>query len=136
MAKGSGKGNIRGITIELTADTAGIMDGLKEINKELSATDKALKDTNKLLKFDDSNVELLNQQQKYLRDAVEQTAEKLQKEKELLAQLQSADNADETIEQQNALKREIEATSQKLAAYKTQLHESKEKTSDILSCRT
>ena len=64
MAKGSGK--VRGITIELTADTAGIMDGLKDINKELSATDKALKDTNKLLRFDENNTELVAQQQQYL----------------------------------------------------------------------
>lgn len=121
MAKGSGK--VRGITIELTADTAGIMDGLKDINKELSATDKALKDTNKLLRFDENNTELVAQQQQYLAQAIEQTEEKLKKEKELLAQLQSADNADETVEQQNALKREIEATTQKLNGYKSQLND-------------
>ena len=121
MAKGSGK--VRGITIELTADTAGIMDGLKSINKELSATDKALKDTNKLLKFDENNTELVAQQQQYLAQAIEQTEEKLKKEKELLQQLQSADNANETVEQQNALKREIEATTQKLNGYKSQLNE-------------
>ena len=120
MAKGSGK--IRGVTIELTADTAGIMDGLKDINKSLSQTDKALKDTNKLLKFDDNNTELVAQQQQYLAQAIEQTEDKLKKEKELLASLQSADNADETVEQQNALKREIEATTQKLNDYKTQLN--------------
>lgn len=119
MAKGSGK--IRGITIELTADTAGIMDGLKDINKELSATDKALKDTNKLLKFDENNTELVAQQQQYLAQAIEQTEDKLKKEKELLSQLQNADNASETVEQQNALKREIEATTQKLNGYKSQL---------------
>ena len=54
---------IRGVTIELNADTAGILDGIKDLNSSLSKTDKALKDVNKLLKFDDSNTELLAQQQ-------------------------------------------------------------------------
>ena len=59
---------IRGITIELTADTAGIMDGLKDINKELATTQRSLNDTNKLLKLDPNNVELLSQKQGYLQD--------------------------------------------------------------------
>lgn len=129
MGKSSGK--IRGITIELTADTAGIMDGLKDINKSLSQTDKALKDTNKLLKFDENNTELVAQQQQYLAQAIEQTEEKLKKEKELLAQLQSADNSEETIEQQNALKREIEATTQKLNGYKSQLKDTDEALEEV-----
>ena len=119
MAKGNAK--IRGITIELNADTAGILDGLKEINKSLGETDRALKDTNKLLKFDENNTALIAQQQEYLAQAIEQTEEKLKKEKEILEQLKNADNASETVEQQKALEREIEATAQKLNGYKSQL---------------
>ena len=119
MAKGNAK--IRGITIELNADTAGILDGLKEINKSLGETDRALKDTNKLLKFDENNTALIAQQQEYLAQAIEQTEEKLKKEKEILEQLKNADNASETVEQQKALEREIEATTQKLNGYKSQL---------------
>ena len=114
---------IRGVTIELNADTAGILDGLKDLNSSLSKTDKSLKDVNKLLKFDDNNTELLAQQQLYLSEAIEKTEEKLKKEKELLEQMKNADNADETREQQNALAREIEATSQKLNEYKSQLNQ-------------
>ena len=75
---------IRGITIELNADASGIMDGLKDINKQLSNTDKALRDTNNLLKFDENNTELVAQQQQYLAQAIEQTEEKLKREKDLL----------------------------------------------------
>lgn len=120
MAKGS-SAKIRGITIELNADTAGILDGLKSINKSLGETDRALKDTNKLLKFDENNTALIAQQQEYLAQAIEQTEEKLKKEKEILEQLKNADNASETVEQQKALEREIEATTQKLNGYKSQL---------------
>lgn len=130
MAKGS-SAKIRGITIELNADTAGILDGLKSINKSLGETDRALKDTNKLLKFDENNTALLTQQQEYLTKAIEQTEEKLKKEKEILEQLKSADNAKETVEQQKALEREIEATTQKLNGYQSQLKETDVKLEDV-----
>ena len=112
---------IRGITIELNADTAGILDGIKDVNSSLATTDKALKDVNKLLKFDGNNTELLAQQQDYLNQAISQTEEKLKKEQQLLESLKSADNAEETQEQQKALAREIEATTQKLNGYRAQL---------------
>lgn len=114
MAK---SGKIRGITIELNADTAGIMDGLKDINKSLGDTQRALNDVNKLLKLDPENVTLLGQKQEYLTEAIDKTKEKLEEEKQLLESLKSADNASETIEQQKALEREIESTSQQLNKY-------------------
>ena len=118
---------IRGITIELTADTAGIMDGLKDINKELATTQRSLNDTNKLLKLDPNNVELLSQKQGYLQDAIQKANEKLEKEKELLEQMKNADNASETIEQQKALAREIADTSRKLENYQTDLENTEKK---------
>lgn len=122
---------IRGITIELAADTSGIMDGLKDINRSLSATTKSLNDVNKLLKLDPDNVTLLAQKQDYLTQAIEQTSAKLQKEKELLENMKSADNADQTIEQQRALEREIEATTQKLNGYNKQLEDTSNKLNDV-----
>lgn len=114
---------IRGITIELNADTAGIMDGIKDLNASLSKTDKSLRDVDKLLKFDPSSTTLLAQQQEYLGQAIEQTEEKLRKQKELLESMKNADNAEETVEQQRALEREIEATTQKLEDYKGRLNQ-------------
>ena len=105
---------IRGITIELSADTSGISNGLKEVRSSLSQTQKALKDVDKLLKFNPSNTELLEQKQQYLGKAVQDTQKKLEEEKKLLEELQNAGNADKTIDQQNALKREIIATTNEL----------------------
>lgn len=130
MAKGS-SAKIRGITIELNADTAGILDGLKDINKSLGETDRALKDTNKLLKFDGNNTALLTQQQEYLTKAIEQTEEKLRKEKEVLEQLKNGPDSDKTIEQQKAMEREIEATTQKLNGYQSELSQTNEKLKDV-----
>lgn len=105
---------IRGITIELSADTQGISDGLKEVRSSLSQTQKSLKDVDKLLKFNPSNTDLLKQKQEYLGKAVQDTRKKLEKEKQLLEQLQNAGNSDKTVEQQNALQREIIDTTNKL----------------------
>ena len=105
---------IRGITIELSADTSGIANGLKEVRSSLSQTQKSLKDVDKLLKFNPSNTELLQQKQEYLAKAVQDTRKKLEEEKQLLEQLQNAGNSDKTTEQQRALQREIIATTNEL----------------------
>ena len=105
---------IRGITIELSADTQGISEGLKEVRSSLSQTQKSLKDVDKLLKFNPSNTDLLKQRQEYLGKAVQDTRKKLEEEKKLLEQLQNAGNSDKTREQQNALQREIIETTNKL----------------------
>ena len=105
---------IRGITIELSADTQGISEGLKEVRSSLSQTQKSLKDVDKLLKFNPSNTDLLKQKQEYLGKAVQDTRKKLEEEKKLLEQLQNAGNSDKTREQQNALQREIIETTNKL----------------------
>lgn len=119
---------IRGITIDLGVDTSNLTKAFKEVDKQLSNTDKALKDVNKLLKFDGNNVELLGQKQKYLTDAVEQANAKLDEERKMLALIQEQDG-DNVSEQQRALAREIEATTQRVNKYQSEL-ESTNKTLD------
>lgn len=68
---------VRGITIELGADTSGLSKALKGVNSEIGKTQKDLKDVERLLKLDPSNTELLAQKQKLLNDRVEETKTKL-----------------------------------------------------------
>lgn len=117
---------IRGITIELGADTSKLTKAFKDVSKELSTVDKNLKDVNKLLKLDPKNVELLGQKQEYLNKAVELTQKKLEEEKKLLAEMPSAADGSLT-EQQKALQREIEATTIQLDKYNKELEETKDK---------
>lgn len=117
---------IRGITIELGADTTQLTKAFKDTSKELNTVDKSLKDVNKLLKLDPKNVELLSQKQGYLTKAVELTQQKLEEEKKMLAELPSADDGSLT-EQQKALQREIEATTLDLDKYQKELDETKDK---------
>ena len=68
---------VRGITIELGADTSGLSKALKSVNTEIGKTQKDLKDVERLLKLDPTNTELLAQKQKLLTDRVEETKTKL-----------------------------------------------------------
>lgn len=68
---------VRGITIELGADTSGLSKALSGVNKEIGKTQKDLKDVERLLKLDPSNTELLAQKQKLLSDRVAETKTKL-----------------------------------------------------------
>ena len=99
---------IRGITIELGADTSGLSKALKSVNTEIGSTQKQLKDVERLLKLDPTNTQLLEQKQRLLGTSVEQTRTKL----DALKQAQ-ADVGDELAktgqgqEQYDALTREI-----------------------------
>ena len=120
MAGGNQK--IRGITIELDGDASGLMKSLSDIGKSLRSTQSQLNDVNKLLKLDPGNMELIAQKQRYLGEMTEQTAEKLEKQKEVLAQLkeQAAKGVDNT-DQQNAMQREIIQTTKSLEKLKDDL---------------
>ena len=111
---------IRGITIELGADFTKVTEAFNKVTKELNGVDRSLKDVNKLLKLDPKNVELLEQKQGYLKQAIDLTAQKLKEEKEMLEALPKSDTG-ELTEQQKALGREIEATQSKLAGYNDEL---------------
>jgi phage-related minor tail protein len=111
---------IRGIKIEITADTEPLVASLKNINSSLAQTDKALKDVNKLLKLDPTNVALLEQKQGYLNQAIDQTKAALEEQQKLYEKLPKGET-DELTEEQKALAREIEGTKQRLAGYETEL---------------
>lgn len=69
---------IRGIEIEISANTSKMLSGLKDVDKELKTTQTALRDVNKLLKFNPGNAELLAQKQKFLSSAIETTEKRLE----------------------------------------------------------
>ena len=101
-------GRIRGITIEIGGDTTKLVSSLKKVDTQIRNTQNALKDVNKLLKLDPGNTELLRQKQQLLKDAVAQTADRLQQLKD--AQSGVAKGTAEW----DALQREIIETQQNL----------------------
>ena len=68
---------IQGITVEIGGDTTKLSKALESVNKSIKGTQSGLKDVNKLLKLDPSSTELVVQNQKMLKDAIEATKEKL-----------------------------------------------------------
>lgn len=106
---------IRGITIELGADTSGINKALVDVNKEIGTTQRQLKDVERLLKLDPTNTELLEQKQRLLGDRVEQTKNKLDSLKKAQEQVGAElEKTGEGQEQYDALQREIFSCEQEL----------------------
>ena len=113
---------IQGITIQIDGETVKLNDALKKVDSQLNATQRSLKDVNKLLKLDPKNTELLRQKQTYLTDAIKLTEEKLKAEQAALDKLKD-DPTPENAEQQRVLAREIEETKQKLSGLKDEYKE-------------
>jgi len=111
--------NIKGITIEIDGDTTKLSKALGEVDKSLRNTQSSLRDVDKLLKLDPSNVDLLRQKQVLLNKAVEDTESRLKTLKEAQRQM-DANGVDKNSEQYQNLQREIVATEQKLGGLKTQ----------------
>ena len=116
-------GNIKGITIEIGGNTTPLQKALSDVNKSIKDTQKQLKDVDKLLKIDPSNIELLKQKQDLLNRAVNDTKDKLDKEREALRQLSEQDQTPEVTDKMNQLKRAIIEDEQALDSLKGQQKE-------------
>ena len=114
---------IKGITIEIGADTKQLTSAIKDAEKQIGDAAYKMRDINKLLKADPKNVELLTQKQKAFTEAIEGTKEKLKQEKQALEQLKNGPQTEETIRQQEALGREIVETEQKLESLEKEYKE-------------
>lgn len=106
-------GRIAGITIEIGGDTSNLQKALKGVDSQLKTTQSNLKDINKLLKMDPSNVELLTQKQKNLENAISGTKERLE-------QLKAVNRDSVSPEQWDSLQREIISTEQNLKNLETE----------------
>lgn len=115
---------INGITVQIGGDTTGLSKALEKVNKEIKSTQDELKDVNRLLKLDPSNTELLQQKQRLLAKAIEETKTKLDALKNAEKQVQEQVKQGKTSEQQyDALKREIIATEGQLQKLESQARE-------------
>lgn len=102
---------IAGITIQIGGDTTKLQSSLKGVDKSLRQTQSALKDVNKLLKFNPGNTELLTQKQRNLKKAVDDTKERL---RELKKTAENVTPEDIGQDKYDALQREIIETENKL----------------------
>lgn len=110
-------GRIKGITIEIDGNVTPLQKALNEADKSLKDTQAELRDVNKLLKLDPTNVTLLQQKHELLTKAIEETNGRLKTLKDALGQM------DEGTEEYSKLQREIIATEQSLGKLEGQQDE-------------
>ena len=103
-------GRIRGITIELSGDTKGLVKSLNNAKKSVKDVQSALKDVDKLLELDPKNVELVTQKQKLLKEQTQALKEKLEAAKTAMEGFKDAGDDENSIRAQEALTREIAET--------------------------
>lgn len=121
---------IKGITVVIGGDTTGLSKALSGVNKEINSTQKQLKDVERLLKLDPTNTKLLEQRQRLLGDAVQETKTKLDTLKTAEKQVQQQFAEGKVSQQQyDALQREIVATGADLK----RLEEQAKKSNAVLS---
>lgn len=107
-------GRIKGITIEIDGNVTPLQKALQEADKSLKDTQSDLRDVNKLLKLDPTNVTLLQQKNELLTKAIEETNSRLKTLRDALGQM------DEGTEEYSKLQREVIATEQSLGKLEQQ----------------
>ena len=113
-------GNIKGITLEISADTTKLDNALRDINKATRDVDKELRNVDRALKFNPTSVELWGQKQDLLTQKIKKTQDKLKVLKAEQKQM-DADGVDKNSDEYKKLRREIIETESKLKNFKGQL---------------
>ena len=111
---------IKGITIDIGANTQKFQKELSKVNKASKETENKLRDINKLLKLDPKNVTLLEQKQRTLNTSIEQTKKRLDIAKDALKQLKEQ-SPDQVTEEMDALERQIAEDEAKLKSLNKEL---------------
>lgn len=115
---------IRGISVQIGADTTGLSKALSDVNKKSRDIQSELKQVERLLKLDPGNTELLAQKQKLLSDAITNTSQKLNTLRTAQQQVNEQFARGEISEgQYRAFQRELTKTEQELKRMDGQLDE-------------
>lgn len=108
-------GRIKGITVEIGGDTTKLGRALEAVEQKTRLLQNELRQIDRLLRLDPSNVELLTQRQSTLNEMVENTTENLETlreaEGQVIAQFERGEIAEDQV---RALQREIIQTENNL----------------------
>lgn len=118
-------GKIIGITVDIEGKTSGLTKSLQDANSAINKTTSALKDVDKALKLDPTNVELLAQKEALLTKQIDQTNQKLDIMKQVANDANDAlARGDITEEQYASLTAEIVKTEQSLNGLEAEANQS------------
>lgn len=118
---------IAGLTVEVGGDTTKLGKALSGVDSKARATSSELREVNNALKKAPESVELWNQKQKLLTQAIENSREKLAKLEEVQKDIQRQyDNGDIGEDAYRAYQRELEKTKGELEGFEKQLEKTNE----------
>lgn len=114
-------GYIKGLTVKIGGDTTELGKALKEVEFKSKSLASELRDVEKLLKMDPGNMDLLAQKQDILKEAIAQTATKLDTLREAEQQVQEQfERGEVSRDAVLELQREIVRTESALKSYEKQ----------------
>lgn len=117
--------NIKGITVEINGETKGLQSALKDVNKEAKTTSAELREVEKGLKLDPTNVTLLAQKNQLLANAVAIAKDKLNSLQAAQEQVEKQfANGDIGESQYRAFQRELIQSENSLQSLEDQLQNS------------
>lgn len=123
---------IKGITIEIGADTLGLDEALKGVEKKSKNAASELREVDRTIKTAGDSVTLWKQKQELLNDALKGSKEKLQlledAQKEVNKQFRDKEISEE---QYRAFQREVEYARSAVDKYEKQLADAKEKVAEL-----
>lgn len=114
-------GPIKGITIEFRGETTQLSKALRTVDNEARATTKGLRDINRALKFNPTNLELWKQKQSMLNIQIKETEEKLKLLQDTQKKLDDDPTVDKESKEYMELRREIIETESKLKHFQSEL---------------
>ena len=123
-------GSIKGITIALGADASDLTKALKESDSALKKTQTQLKEVDRALKFDPSNITLLTQKSTLLENKINDTEASLKGMREALAKM-DAQGIDKTSKEYMTLEREVTKSEGKLKELNKELLQTRAAASGI-----
>lgn len=113
-------GNIKGITIEFDGNTTKLSKALSNIKEKSKGVDSALRNVNRLLKFNPKNTELLAQKQTILKDKIQATKDRLEAFKAAQKSM-DAQGVDKTSKEYMEVRRNIIECESKLKNFNNEL---------------
>ena len=123
---------IKGLTVQIGADTLGLDTALKGIEQKTKKAADELKDVNKTIRITGESATLWDQKQKLLNTALDESKKKLGTLIEAQSQVKKQ-LADKTItgEQYRAFQREVEYAKSAVDKYEKELAEAKDKVGEL-----
>lgn len=123
---------IKGITVEIGGDTTKLSKALDDVNKKSKSLKDEIREVDRALKLDPTNVVLLSQKQQLLSEAISNTKDKLKTLREAQEQIdEQYKRGDIGAEQYRAFQREIESTEAELRNYQAEAEKSGDATEKI-----